>query len=249
MIERYKKMEYTVKQIAELIGVTKPTVQTAIKRSNIQPQRIDSVHRAFYSLNDTTVIIRSIKPTFDLSVLYDFGEKPPNEPQKAPQNKTNDFSVKPPNEKDHNADQEVNRQNEAQKTEKKNRQEENTNAAAADHATDYILNHYIPFLEDQLKAKDQQLAAAHRQIEEKDKQIQELFSRLAQSMDLTKGLQYITAADKMLQANSEAAQRQDQEQQEPQEQEVKTAVKIQDQAEPQQKKKKNNLLHRLFNKS
>ena len=116
------------------------------------------------------------------------------------------------------------------------------------------------FLEEQIRSKDQQIEAAFKQIsekdkqiEEKDKQIKELLNRLTQSMDLTKGLQYITAADKttqMLQANGGAVQWQDQEQQqEPQEQEVQTAVKIQDQAEPQQKKKKNNLLHRLFNKS
>lgn len=261
MIERYKKMEYTVKQIAEFIGVTKPTVQTAIKKLNIQPLRTDNINRAFYSLNDTTLVIRTIKPDFNISTLIGTTEKPQSKPQSTPPNTTNNFSVILQNDIENSLDQEENRKKEAPKTEKQNRQnEENINVAAATEKKGDYIYHYLSFLEEQIRSKDQQIETAFKQIsekdkqiEEKDKQIQELLNRLTQSMDLTKGLQYITAADKttqMLQANGGAVQRQDQEQQqEPQEQEVQTAVKIQDQAEPQQKKKKNNLLHRLFNKS
>lgn len=256
MIERYKKMEYTVKQIAELIGVTKPTVQTAIKKLNIQPLRTDKVNRAFYSIADTVVIIKEVKPTYDFS--NQFGEKPQNlesknrkEPQSNLQEILQDLAK---NGEDNSQNHQIPKENET-KTAKENRK------TAQNINTDYdLLKNYIQILEMQIKEKDKQLDLIYKQfeskdkqIEEKDKQIQELLNRLTQSMDLTKGLQYITAADKttqMLQANGGAVQRQDQEQQqEPQEQEVQTAVKIQDQAEPQQKKKKNNLLHRLFNKS
>ena len=200
MIERYKKMEYTVKQIAEFIGVTKPTVQTAIKKLNIQPLRTDNINRAFYSLNDTTLVIRTIKPDFNISTLIGTTEKPQSKPQSTPPNAANNFSVILQNDIENSLDQEENRKKEVPKTEKQNRQkEENVNAAAADNKTNDYIYHYLSFLEEQIRSKDQQIETAFKQIsekdkqiEEKDKQIQELLNRLTQSMDLTKGLQYIT---------------------------------------------------------
>ena len=68
------------------------------------------------------------------------------------------------------------------------------------------LNKLIEIIQKQLEEKDKQLAV-------KDKQIQDLSDRLAEAMQLTRGQQYITAADKtteLLEADTKRGQQEEQ---------------------------------------
>ena len=68
------------------------------------------------------------------------------------------------------------------------------------------LNKLIEIIQQQLEEKDKQLAI-------KDKQIQDLSDRLAEAMQLTRGQQYIAAADKatgLLEADSKRGQQEEQ---------------------------------------
>ena len=60
---------YTIRQIAELTEVSKPTVAAAIKALKIEPAETGMNRIRLYSLEDTQQIILSIKPTFDFSLL------------------------------------------------------------------------------------------------------------------------------------------------------------------------------------
>ena len=147
--------EFTTKQLAELLEVSKPTVQKIIKELNITPERTDNRNRGFYSYEDSVSVIKRIKPNFDLSLV---GEKPPNfaENTENPQNKPPNFAestAKPQNEELE------------------------------------LLRNMISIIQNQLEEKDKQLAV-------KDKQIADLSDRLAEALQLTKGQQYIAAADK-----------------------------------------------------
>ena len=52
-------------------------------------------------------------------------------------------------------------------------------------------------LQGQLAAKDKQIAALEEQLVVKDRQINDYSARLAEAMELTKGQQYISAAEKV----------------------------------------------------
>lgn len=64
--------------------------------------------------------------------------------------------------------------------------------------TGETVNKLISLLEKQLEEKD-------KQLEMKDRQIQDLSNRLAEALELTKGQQYITVADKATQLNNTPA--------------------------------------------
>ena len=57
----------------------------------------------------------------------------------------------------------------------------------------------VQTIQEQLSVKDQQLAAYEEQLANKDKQIADYSERLKEALELTKGQQYITAADKTVQ--------------------------------------------------
>ena len=158
-------MEFTTKQIAELLGVSKPTVQKEIKRLAVEPERRENNNRAFYSYADTVSVIKAIRPNYDFSLLSQFGEKPQNEtakPQNEPQN-----TAKPQNLVQNSEGQTAKPQNEE-----------------------------LEFLKRALSVIEAQLAEKDKQLEKKDEQIKDLSNRLAEAMQLTRGQQYITAADK-----------------------------------------------------
>lgn len=163
-------IEYTVKQIAELLGVSKPTVQKAIKELAISPEREQNNNRRYYNYADTVAIIKLINKDFDFSSLLAVGEKPPTEtakPQTEPP-KTEKSTEKPPTEPP---------------------KEEEETAKPPNSEEVELLKSMLAVIQEQLKEKDNQLAI-------KDKQIQDLSDRLAEAMQLTKAQQYITAADK-----------------------------------------------------
>lgn len=81
-------MFYTVKEIADLVGVSKPTIQKIINENFIEADKIEKNKFRYYSYEKTCFIIRVLKPDFDFSLLpkntenqLKSTEKPPIKPQ------------------------------------------------------------------------------------------------------------------------------------------------------------------------
>lgn len=155
---------YTVKEIADLLQVSKPTVQRAINAAGIEADKEDNKHSRFYSVEKVRQIILSINADFDVASLAKqtdtsetFGETPPQTPQNdATQSET------PPQTGDLE-----------------------------------LVKAMLTTLQGQLAAKDKQIAALEEQLVVKDRQINDYSARLAEAMELTKGQQYISAAEKV----------------------------------------------------
>ena len=143
--------EFTVKDLAEILGVSKPTIQRAINAAAIEANREDKQTR-YYNLDAAAAISAKVKPDFDFSACVGGSETPPNVP---PQTET------PPQ---------------------------------ADSME--FMRAMLTTIQAQLAAKDKQIAAYEAQIAMKDKQIEDYSARLAEAMELTRGQQYIAAADK-----------------------------------------------------
>ena len=143
--------EFTVKDLAELLGVSKPTIQRAINAAAIEADREDGQTR-YYSFDTAAAISAKVKPDFDFSACVGGSDTPPNVP---PQTET------PPQ---------------------------------ADSME--FMRAMLTTIQEQLAAKDKQIAAYEAQIAMKDKQIEDYSARLAEAMELTRGQQYIAAADK-----------------------------------------------------
>ena len=175
-------IEFTTKQIAELLGVSKPTVQKTINKLAVRPERTDNRNRAFYSYGNTVKIIAEIRPNYDFTLLNGADEEPQNvgaNPQNVAPNTAKPQNFVP---------------NEPPST-----------------AKPQIANEELEFLKRALSVIEAQLAEKDKQLAVKDKQIDELNKRLDDAMQLNKGLQYITAADKtteLLEANNKQQEEQ-----------------------------------------
>lgn len=169
--------EYTVKDIADLISVSKPTIQRAIKVAAIEADREEGQTR-LYSYEKAAAIIAKVKPEFDLAVLT---ATPPNEPEQ-----TATPPQKPQNEPEQNRHTATKAATPPQEGELK------------------LLRDMYETVKAQLAEKDKQIAAYQAQIEQQNRQINDYSERLREAMQLTQGQQYITAADKT--ANLIAAQ-------------------------------------------
>ena len=180
-------IEFTTKQLAELVGVSKPTIQKAINDLNIQPERTDNTNRGYYSHSSAVSIIKKVKPNYDISLLDTFGEKPQNETEKP--------------------------QNEPQETEKPQNFSQNLESETAKPQNEQLelLRRAFSVLEAQLVEKDKQLAEKDKQIAIKDQQIQDYSKRLEEAMLLTGRQQYIAAADIKKEADSRRDQEEGQE--------------------------------------
>ena len=168
--------DYTVKEIAELLDVSKPTVQKVINDLSIEPVRIEKNKFRFYSYADTVGVIKAIKPDFEFEKLQNVCEKSQNETEKP----KSEFE-KLQNETEKQPNQTEKSQIETEKPKNNGNSEELE-----------LVRSMLALIQEQLKEKDNQLAI-------KDKQIQDLNDRLAEAMELTRGQQYITAADKTAQ--------------------------------------------------
>ena len=89
---------YTVKELAELLKVSKPTVQRAINAAAIEADKEDNKHSRFYSYEKAVQIIAAINADFDISLLAHqtettetFGETP----QQAPPNEAKQTATPP----------------------------------------------------------------------------------------------------------------------------------------------------------
>ena len=141
--------EFTVKDLAEILGVSKPTIQRAINAAKIEANREDKQTR-YYNLDTAADISLKVKPDFDFFAFVGCFDLPPNDPEQ---------TETPPQNME-------------------------------------FMRAMLSTIQEQLAAKDKQIAAYEAQIAMKDKQIEDYSARLAEAMELTKGQQYIAAADK-----------------------------------------------------
>ena len=168
--------DYTVKEIAELLEVSKPTVQKVVNDLSLEPVRIEKNKYRFYNYADTVAIIRVIKPDFEFEKLQNVFEKLQNE------------TAKQPNETEKSQNETAKQPIDTEKPQIDTEKQPNT--AKSEELE--LMKSMLSLIKEQLKEKDNQLAI-------KDKQIQDLNDRLAEAMELTRGQQYITAADKTAQ--------------------------------------------------
>ena len=145
---------YTVKEIADLLSVSKPTIQRYINTAAIEPDKEENQCR-YYNFDKAVKIIKAVNAEFDISRIAADHEAPQND---APQTAT------PPQ----NAEIE-------------------------------ILKSVIATIQEQLVIKDKQIANMDRQIAAYEDQITDYSKRLKEALELTKGQQYIAAADKTAQ--------------------------------------------------
>lgn len=178
-------MEYTVKELAELLDVSKPTVQKVINDNAIQEDKIVKNKYRYYSGQKVLFIIKNIKPDFDFSVLSQNTKKPQEitenneEPvEKSPQSTANVLQT-PPNTQNFES-----------------------------------LNRMLDVIEQQLKQKDEELAQKNKEIqylrEQNERERKDLLDKLdkayAKIAEMGQGAQYITAADKTVQIIDKQAQ-------------------------------------------
>ena len=185
--------EFTIRQIADLLEVSKPTVQKIVDSLDIKPIRIDNTNCRFYSLEDTEKIISERTKDFDFSVLRQ--EK--NGTAKAQNIAPNiaEDSAKPQSEAPNEPQEPQNSAKAQSESESPKNPEDNVNELE-------LLRQTIDIIKKELEEKN-------RQLDIKDKQIQDLSDRLAEVIQLNKGQQYITAAEKttgLLEADSKIMQ-------------------------------------------
>lgn len=145
---------YTVKEIADLLSVSKPTIQRYINTAAIEPDKEENQCR-YYNFDKAVKIIKAVNAEFDISRIAADHEAPQND---APQTAT------PPQ-----------------------------------NAEIDILKSVIATIQEQLVIKDKQIANMDRQIAAYEDQITDYSKRLKEALELTKGQQYIAAADKTAQ--------------------------------------------------
>lgn len=170
-MEQKNMSDFTVKEIADILKVSKTTVQKAIKAANISYDYIER-NRQYYSMEKTRQIVLSIRADFDFSLLESQLANSPTETENSQTDTANQVDNSPT-------------QTEKPKTETANSPTDSKEELAA-------LHRLIDLVQQQLAEKDKQLAV-------KDKQIQDLSDRLAEAMQLTHGQQYIAAADRVMQ--------------------------------------------------
>ena len=166
---------YTVKEIADLLSVSKPTIQRYINTAAIEPDKEENQCR-YYNFDKAVKIIKAVNAEFDISRIAADHEAPQND---APQTTT------PPQNAPQTATEP---QNDAPQT-----------ATPPQNAEIEILKSVIATIQEQLVIKDKQIANMDRQIAAYEDQITDYSKRLKEALELTKGQQYIAAADKTAQ--------------------------------------------------
>jgi len=184
--------EFTVKEIAEILGVSKPTIQRAIKAAAIEADREDKQTR-YYSLEKASIISQNVSPNFDFFACVGCSETPQHEP---PQTETPQQIT----ETDHQTAENVAEQTETDR--------HKTETPPQTESLEFM-KAMLTTIQEQLAAKDKQIAAYEAQIAAKDKQIEDYSARLAEAMQLTRGQQYIAAADKTAELMAAGSQEED----------------------------------------
>lgn len=167
---------YTMKDIADILKVSKTTVRKAIKAAAIDYDKVES-NKYFYSIDKTKQIIKNINSDFDLRGLQSDLETENSETKFAnSQTETEILTA--------NSQTEI----ENSKTEFANSQTETENSKTIEVALN-ILEKQLNEKDNTIKDLQEKLAAAYTQIGEQSKTI----------ADLAAKAQYITAADKTAQ--------------------------------------------------
>ena len=187
--------ELTVKDLAELLGVSKPTIQRAINAAAIEASREDKQTR-YYSLDAAAAITAKVKPDLDFWACVGCSETPPHD---ATQTETAPQNAATPAEKS---------ENDATQTETEPKQTETPPQTAESME---FMKAMLATIQEQLAAKDKQIAAYEAQIAFQNEQIKDYSDRLKEAMELTKGQQYIAAADKTAGLLEAAANREENE--------------------------------------
>ena len=160
---------YTVKEIADILGVSKTRVQKAIKAAAIEFDKVEK-NRQYYSFEKTKQIIAKVNKDFDLGTLQ-VGLEVENSPTKT-ENQTENSQILTENSP----------------TESENSKTKTENSPTIDKALE-ILEKQLDEKDSTIKDLQEKLAAAYSQISEQSKTI----------ADLATKAQYITAADKTAQ--------------------------------------------------
>lgn len=193
------KKEYSVKEVASLLGVSKPTVQKVINELKKEPVRIDRGQIRVYSLDDMMDVIRVVRPGIDASEFDNCRQ----EVQKLPPNTAN--GCKDEWQKGTNDHQNLqNYRQEAQKL-PPNTEKDVQNTANALEMVLEALREELEAKNRQIAEKDKQLSEKDKQISEKDKQIENLQAITQGQTEAIKGLteslkaaQALSAGDKLL---------------------------------------------------
>ncbi len=159
---------YSVKEIAEITGLTKPGIQKAINKDPAIKCDKEKNKKRLYSPEKVKEIIERLSIDID----YSFLDLETTENQELNTTENNSQLMKTT-------------ENEQEPTSENSPTEPKTEA-----------NSELEFMKDMLEVIKAQLQEKDQQIAIKDQQIKDLSDRLAEAMQLTRGQQYIAAADK-----------------------------------------------------
>ena len=141
---------YTVKEIADILNVSKTTIQKAIKAANIEYDKIEK-NRQYYCIDKTKQIIIKINKNFNYDALQE------------------DFKTE-------NSPTETENQIENSKTKSENSPTETENSKTIDKALE-ILENQLEEKDNTIKDLQEKLAAAYSQISEQSRTIADLATK------------------------------------------------------------------------
>ena len=174
--------DFTVKDIADLLKVSKTTVQKYIKTASIQYDYIER-NKQFYGPEKAKEIIKSIKPEFDLSELGFANSQEETENSKT---ETENSKTETENSKE---------KLEKSQTESENSQEKTANSEISADATQRMLD----MLQQEIEKKD-------KMITDLQEKLDKAYDKIA---DMADKAQYITAADKTAQLMDKQQKKED----------------------------------------
>lgn len=183
------KESYTVKEIADIIGVSKTTIQKYIKASAITYDYV-AKNKQYYSIDKTKSIIKGIRTDFNVDEI---GNRQPQTDNIENENitETQSDSVGCRNCQPPTANQKPQTENRKHLTENRKAEEE-----IKTNNIEKQLSDLIDTLQKQLEIKDEQIKVLNKQLEVKDEQIKNYSDRLSEALQLTAGQQFIHAVDK-----------------------------------------------------
>lgn len=207
--------EFTVKDLADLLGVSKPTIQRAINAASIEANREEKQTR-YYSFDAAAAISAKVRPDLDFSACVGDATQTETPMQNA------DTPTQNPDLNRHTPHFEA----------------EHTDTPPQNDSME-LMKAMLTTIQEQLAAKDKQIAAYEAQIAMQNEQIKDYSERLREAMELTKGQQYIAAADKTAGLLEAAAASQEEE-------EVIIAAAAGDEEPPAEPVKKQSFWKKLF---
>ena len=165
--------EYTVKEIAELLEVSKPTVQRAINKLSIEASNTVKNKYRLYCFEDVRAIIEAIRPDFDFAVF-----ETPNQCFETLRN-----SGETPQQVSETPQQNTETLNQNTATPKQENSGSDTEA----------LSIMLEMLKKEIEKKDKELEKKDQKIEALENKLHDAYGQIA---DFGKKAQYITAVDK-----------------------------------------------------